>query len=126
MTPPVVLREWLAAARQGGVGFDRAWPVALAAAVDAAQWEREEWIDALLGTVEAWRAAWERRDATKPEQAVAMLVMPGGVPLPERPCEHCDGEIPPERGTRSATARFCSDLCRRRASDLRERERAAA
>ncbi len=37
MTPPEILRERLAGARRDGVSFDVAWPVALAAAVNAAQ-----------------------------------------------------------------------------------------
>jgi hypothetical protein len=118
MTPPEVLRERLAAARQDGVSFDRGWPVALAAAVNAGQWEREEWIDALSGTVEAWRAAWERRDTTRPEQALAVIVRPGGEQLPERACEGCGQEMPADR---NVVARFCSDPCRRRATYLRER-----
>ena len=118
MAPPEVLRERLAAARDDGVGFDEAWPVALAAAVNTAQWEREEWIDALSGTVEAWRAAWERRDATRPEQALSVIVRPGGTPLPERACENCGEEMPADR---NVVARFCSDPCRRHATYLRER-----
>ena len=118
MTPPEVLRERLAAARRDGVGFDEAWPVALAAAVNVVRWEREEWIDALLGTVEAWRAAWERRDATGREQALAVFVRPGGEQLPERACESCGVEMPAER---HRGARFCSDGCRRHATYLRER-----
>jgi predicted nucleic acid-binding Zn ribbon protein len=118
MTPPVVLRERLAAARRGGVGFDEAWPVALAAAVNAAQWEREEWRDVLLGMSETWRAAWERRDASRSERALLAIVTPHGTPLPERACEQCGEEIPADR---SYAARFCSDRCRRRATYLRER-----
>jgi hypothetical protein len=118
--PPVVLRERLAAARRAGVSFEKAWPDALMAAVDASEWERAEWLEVLSGTVEDWRAAWERRPATRPEQALAMLVMPGGKPLPERACEQCGGEIPPERDRR---ALFCSDGCAKRAAYLRERER---
>ncbi len=118
MAPPVVLRERLAAARRGGVGFDEAWPVALAAAVNATQWEREEWRDILSCMVETWRAAWERRDATGAERAVLALVMPGGEPLPERACEQCGEAMPADR---HGAARFCSDPCRRRATYLRER-----
>lgn len=118
MTPPIVLREQLAAARSDGVNFDEAWPVALAAAVSAVQWEREEWIDALSGTIEAWRAAWERRDASRTDRALLVIVRPGGMPLPERACEGCGEEIPADR---NVTARFCSDPCRRRANYLRER-----
>jgi predicted nucleic acid-binding Zn ribbon protein len=117
MTPPEVLRERLAAARRDGVGFDEAWPVALAAAVNTA-WERDEWRDILSCMVETWRAAWERRDATGAERAVLALVMPGGTPLPERACEGCGQEIPADR---NRNARFCSDVCRRRATYLRER-----
>jgi hypothetical protein len=118
MTPPEVLRDRLAIARRGGVGFGEAWPVALAAAASTVQWEREEWIDALSGTIEAWRAAWERRDATRPEQALVVLVRPGGEQLPERACENCGEEIPADR---HRNARFCSDPCRRHATYLRER-----
>ncbi len=121
--PSVVLRERLVAARRAGVSFEEAWPGALDAAVDASRWERAEWLEVLSGTVEAWRAGWERQPATRPERALAMLVMPGGEPLPERACEQCGGEILPERDKR---ARFCSDGCAKRAAYLRERERAAA
>jgi hypothetical protein len=118
MTPPEVLRDRLATARQGGVSFEEAWPVALAAAVDSVQWEREEWQDTLSSMVETWRAAWERRYATGAERAVIALVRPGGTPLPERACEQCGVEIPADR---NGNARFCSDGCRRRATYLRER-----
>ncbi len=118
MTPPAILRERLATARRDGVGFDEAWPVALAAAVNAVQWEREEWIDALSGTTEAWRSAWERRDASSAERALPAIVMSGGTPLPERACEGCGQEIPADR---NRNARFCSDGCRRHTTHLRER-----
>jgi hypothetical protein len=121
MTPPTVLRERLATARSGGLGFEEAWPGALAAAVNAAQWEREEWRDILSGMVETWRAAWERRDASSAERAVLALVMPGGTPLPERACENCGEEMPADR---HRAARFCSDPCRRHATYLRERSAA--
>ena len=121
MTPPEVLRERLATARRDGVGFDEAWPVALTAAVNTAQWEREEWRDILSRMVETWRAAWERRDASCAERAVLALVTPGGTPLPERACENCGDEIPADR---HRAARFCSDPCRRRATYLRERSAA--
>ncbi len=118
MTPPTVLRERLATARSRSVGFEEAWPGALATAVNAAQWEPEEWRDILSGMVETWRAAWERRDATSTERAVLALVMPGGTPLPERACENCGEEIPADR---HRAARLCSDPCRRHATYLRER-----
>ena len=118
MTPPALLRERLTAARRSGVDFDDAWPKALAAAVNTAQWEREEWQDILTCTVETWRAAWERRDASCAEGALLALVMPGGTPLPEAACEQCGEEIPADR---SGVARFCSDRCRRRATYVRER-----
>lgn len=121
--PPVELREQLAAACRAGVSFDQAWPSALKAAVNTSQWGRAEWLEVLSGMVGAWRAGWERQPATRQEQALAMLVMPGGEPLPERACEQCGGEIPPERDKR---ALFCSDGCAKRAAYLRERERAAA
>ncbi len=121
MTPPAVLRERLATARRDGVSFDQAWPGALEAAVCAVQWERAEWLEALSKTVKVWRAGWERRPSTGPERALDALVMPGGEPLPERPCELCGGEIPPARDVR---ALFCSDGCAKRAAYLRERERA--
>lgn len=120
-TPPAVLRDCLATARCAGVSFDEAWPDALTAAVEATRWEREEWQEVLSEMVETWRAAWERRDASRPESALLALVTPGGHPLPERACEHCGEEIPADRGVRGAAARFCSDGCRRRATYLRER-----
>jgi predicted nucleic acid-binding Zn ribbon protein len=123
--PPIVLRERLAAARRTGASFEQAWPGALKAAVDASRWERTEWLQVLSDTVEAWRAGWERQPATRAEEALAMLVLPGGEPLPERACEHCGSEIPPERGQHGPT-RFCTDHCRKRANYARERERAAA
>src|SRR5271157_873601 len=100
MTPPVVLRDRLAAARRGCASFDEAWPVALAAAVNTAQWEREAWWDILSSMVETWRAAWERRDASRPERALLALAEPGGTPLPERACEQCGEEIAADRGLR--------------------------
>ncbi|MGA2166293.1 MAG: hypothetical protein ABSH36_17765 [Solirubrobacteraceae bacterium] len=118
MTPPAVLRERLTAARCSGVDFNDAWPTALAAAVNTAQWEREEWRDILTCMVETWRAAWERRKASCAERALLALVAPGGTPLPERACEQCGEEIPADR---SGAARFCSDGYRRRATYLRER-----
>jgi hypothetical protein len=121
--PTVELREQLAAARRAGASFDEAWPGALETTVSASQWERAEWLEALSDTVEAWRAGWERQPTTRQERALAMLVMPGGEPLPERACEQCGGEIPPERDRR---ALFCSNGCAKRAACLRERERAAA
>jgi predicted nucleic acid-binding Zn ribbon protein len=117
-TPPAVLMERLATARRDGVSFDQAWPMALAAAVNAANWEHEEWRDILSSMVETWRAAWERRAPSRSESAVLALVMPGGTPLPERACEQCGVEIPADR---HGAARFCSDRCRRRATYLRER-----
>jgi hypothetical protein len=121
--PPVVLRERLAAARRAGVSFEEAWPVALAAAVNTAQWERKEWQDALTGTIEAWRAGWDRAAAARREEAFAALRLPGGVPLPERACEQCGEEIPIGR---HGNARYCSDGCAKRAAYLRERARVAA
>lgn len=121
MAPPAVLRERLAAARADGVSFEEAWPVALEAAVSTVQWEREEWIEALSGTVEAWRAAWERRDTTRPEWALAVVVRPGGEQLPERACEGCGVEIAADR---NRNTRFCSEPCRRHITHLREREAA--
>jgi transcriptional regulator with XRE-family HTH domain len=116
--PPVVLRERLAAARRAGASFDEAWPGALIDAVNAVGWERAEWLEVLSELVDTWRAGWEQTPATRPERALAMLALPGGAPLPERACEHCGEEIPPERDRR---ARFCSDHCRRQANYQRER-----
>ncbi len=118
--PPVKLREHLADARRAGASFDHAWPVALEAAVGTVRWERAEWLEALTNTVKVWRAGWERRPSTGPVVALDALVMPGGTPLPERPCELCGGEVPPERDVR---ALFCTDGCAKRAAYLRERER---
>jgi hypothetical protein len=84
MTPPKVL---LAIARSGDMSFEGVWPAALAAAVDTAQWERDEWQDILSSMVETWRAALKRCYAPPPESALLALVTPGGRPLPERACE---------------------------------------
>jgi hypothetical protein len=126
VTPPAILGERLAAARRAGLRFDDAWPAALTEAVNAASWEREQWLEALLGTVKAWRAGWERRAATRPERALLALVTPGGTRLPERACAHCQREIPPERGKRGARPLYCSYRCARRAAYQRERERERA
>lgn len=126
VTPAAILGERLAAARRAGLRFDDAWPAALAEAVNTASWEREQWREAFSGTVETWRAAWERRTATRPERALLALVTPGGARLPERACAHCQREIPPERGKRGARPLYCSYRCARRAAYQRERERERA
>jgi hypothetical protein len=83
-----------------------------------------EWAQVLGGMVEEWRAAWERRPATGPELALAIIATDDDrVPAPERECEHCGQEIPDERGRRGAPARFCSAPCCHAA---RERRKVAA
>jgi hypothetical protein len=64
--PTVELRERLAAARRAGASFDEAWPGALKAAVNASQWERTDWLEALSSTIERRRGA--RDGSASPQQ----------------------------------------------------------
>jgi hypothetical protein len=121
MSPPAVLLEQLAEARRAGRTFDESWPVALGAAVRAAQrFERQEWAQVLGSMADSWRAAWERRPPTAGELALATVdsFRGRGETLPDRECRHCGGGIPDERGRRGA-AFYCSDRCRREASEQR-------
>lgn len=119
---PTVLLEQLAAARRRGESFEAAWPDAFVAALRAAhRRERQDWADVLGGMVESWRAAWERRPATRPELALGLIAAEDrGVPLPARECEHCRGTIPDDRGRRGAPARYCSDRCCHAAHEARK------
>ncbi len=124
MNPAAVLVEQLAAARREGVTFERAWPDALAAALTVVQtkWERSEWANVLGGMVEVWRDAFERVPASRHERALAAVAQdPDRQPMPDRPCERCGEEIPPDRGP---LAIYCSGDCKD--STNRERERTAA
>jgi hypothetical protein len=111
--PPGVLVTQLADARRDGEAFEAVWASALASALAVAPngSERREWSTVLGEMVAIWRAAWERRPASAPEHALATVAQdPDRVPLPERECEHCRGEIGAERGRQAI---FCSDKCRR-------------
>jgi hypothetical protein len=124
MNPATVLVEQLAAARREGVTFEQAFPDAVAAALAVVQtkWERSEWASVLGGMVATWRDAFERVPAGRCEQALAAIAAdPDREPMPDRPCERCAGEIPPDRGP---LAIYCSGDCKD--STNRERERAAA
>jgi hypothetical protein len=121
MSPPAVLLEQLAEARRAGRTFDESWPMAVGAAVRAAQrLERQEWAQVLGSMADAWRAAWERRPPTAGELAAASLdsLRGRGEPLPDRECRRCGGGIPDTRGRR-CTALYCSDRCRREAAEKR-------
>lgn len=122
--PAAILFTQLADARRRGEDFAEAWPDALTAAlagVDAA-WERREWATVLGEMTATWRAAWDRRPALGPEHAlVGLLDDERVVPLPDRECAHCHGEIAAER---KQIAIYCSDECRRAA--VEERRLAAA
>jgi len=122
--PAAALVEQLADARREGVPFEIAWPDALAAALTAEPvgWERAEWRRVLSSMVEMWRDAFERVPASRHERALATVAQdPDRVPLPDRECERCGEEIPPDRGP---LARYCSGDCKDETN--RERERAAA
>jgi hypothetical protein len=123
---PAILFDRLTAARREGQAFEAAWPDALAAALQTAETgrERTEWTEALRGTVESWREAWERRSPSRPERALRVIAEdPEREPIPDRECGHCGGPIPAGRGRPFAPAKFCADECRRAAN--RERERLA-
>jgi hypothetical protein len=110
--PASVLFARLADARRAGESFEDAWPLALAAAlaVVPAKWERTEWRHVLGGMAETWRAAFERWPASSKERALSLLAdNTDREPAPERECEHCRGEIPEGRDTRTI---YCSDKCR--------------
>ena len=122
--PAAVLFTQLADARRRGEHFAEAWPDALteALACVGSSSERGEWRDVLAGMTSTWRAAWERRPASGPEHALGGLLDDERVvPIPERECERCHGEIGPER---KQIAIYCSDECRRAA--VEERRLAAA
>ena len=121
MTSPAgVLRERLVDARRRGEVFDRAWPPALAAALQVVtdRCERDTWAELLCGMASSWRDAWLRRPATSREEALGAAVAEReqGAPLPDRPCEVCDEPIPPERD-RNGRALYCSERCKERARE---------
>jgi predicted nucleic acid-binding Zn ribbon protein len=122
--PAATLVELLAAARREGVTFERAWPDALAAALTVVQtkWERSEWASVLGSMASTWRDAFERVPADGRERALATVAQdPDRVPIPDRECERCGEEIPPDRGP---LAIYCSGDCKDETN--RERERTAA
>jgi hypothetical protein len=120
------LLERLASARRAGLTFDQAWPTALGEAVRVAhRRDREEWAEVLGSMSSSWRAAFERRPATGPELALAIIATDSDrVPMPERECERCRRAIPDDRGRKGAPAKFCGEDCRREAH--RERWQTAA
>lgn len=126
VNPAAVLAEQLAVARRRGESFEDAWPDALAAALAVApvKSEREEWTGVLTGMVDRWRAAFERVPADRRERSLAILASDPErvVPLPDRACERCGEEIPPDRGGLSI---YCSGDCKDETNRERERARAA-
>ncbi|MGA2164349.1 MAG: hypothetical protein ABSH36_07760 [Solirubrobacteraceae bacterium] len=122
VTPASVLTVRLAAARGRGESFQRAWPAAFAAALQTAgTGEGREWAEAFEGTVDAWRGAFERRPVPRRERALHVLAEdPERVPCRDyRECAYCDGPIPEGRGRPSAPAKYCSNQCRKYASNAR-------
>lgn len=117
VSPAAVLLAHLAAARRRGEAFEVAWPAAVAAALRVApRDECEAWHDALAGTLSSWHEAWLRHPPTRAERALRSVAEdPDRVPLPERECERCHGEIPPERG-RGTRVRYCSSECKEAAN----------
>jgi len=126
--PAAILLEQLVDARGRGEDFAAAWPhacrVALAGVSDD---ESEAWLRAFAGTSGSWRASYERQPAPAHERALLALVDDGRVPLPDRPCAHCGGEIAKDAHHR---VRYCSAACRSAANSeagrLARAERAAA
>ncbi|HXW59238.1 MAG TPA: hypothetical protein VEJ23_07140 [Solirubrobacteraceae bacterium] len=118
---PAALLEQLAAARRRGEGFDRAWPDAVGMALEAADAaDRQGWAEALNSLADAWRASFERRPPSRQEHALAVVASdPDRVPVPDRECARCGGEVPPDRPRRAS---YCSQDCR----DLARLERARA
>jgi hypothetical protein len=126
-TPPAVLVERLARARREGVPFGAAWPGALDHALTATHnsTERLHWATVLGGMVPTWRAAFNREPvASSAEAALSMLTADDRTPMPEHPCARCGTEIPAARLRRHA--RWCSDACRRAATDEAATERREA
>jgi predicted nucleic acid-binding Zn ribbon protein len=123
MNPATALVEHLAAARRRGESFDAAWPDALTGALAVVQtaWERNEWAGVLSGMASTWREAYLRVPAGRHERALAAVAQDRDrEPLPDRECERCGEEIPPERGP---LAIYCSGDCKDETN--RENERAA-
>jgi hypothetical protein len=128
---PTVLLDQLAAARAAGATFAQAWPAALDVTLaSSAPLERDDWSVALDETSESWRTAFERQAAPRRERALAIVavdpdrvaaVEPDQVPIGDRECAHCGGEIPDARGRRGAPARYCTPRCKRDAAYVRER-----
>ena len=114
--PASVLFSKLADARRAGESFEQAWPVALTAALASVpnNTERREWMQVLGGMVQTWLAAFERQPASTNERALSLLAdNTDRVPVPDRECEHCHGEVGTDRGP---LARYCSDDCKREAN----------
>jgi hypothetical protein len=127
VTPARILAERLADARREGATFARAWPTALSAALAAVEdkSERARWQDVCSELVDVWRSAFAREAPDVPAQAAfTRLADPERcVPVPERECRHCGGEIPAALGRKAV---FCGDECVRAAKRARERLREAA
>ena len=122
--PATVLVQQLSDARRRGEGFADAWPRALSSALAAAPnaTERQDWATVLGEMVATWRGAFERQSASRHERALlGLLDDERVVPLPDRECLHCHGEIGPER---KRGAIFCSRDCQR--AVVEERRLAAA
>lgn len=74
MTPAERLGRDLADARRRGEPFAEAWTVAVKHAIAGQRRdERTVWSAAFTETAEAWRAAWERRPATRAQVAVLAI-----------------------------------------------------
>jgi hypothetical protein len=117
VTPAVLLADQLLAARRAGVSFMEAWPVSLAAALEATR-EREEWADVLGGMAPTWRAAFDRQAPAVPSP-LYLLSEGGGEEIPAGVCAHCGEELPAEAHERRV---YCDRLC----AGAARRERDAA
>jgi hypothetical protein len=69
------LRGLLEAERAAGADFDRAWPAAVAAALERAptRRQRDTWRAAFEQTREAWRRAYLGEQAGRPEGAIGAV-----------------------------------------------------
>jgi hypothetical protein len=125
--PTCVLGDRLARARRDGQDFHEAWPPALADALRLVAGDPEElkqWHRVLVETLPVWRAAYDRAPATRRDRALALVADPADrEPLPERACALCGRALPADA---HRNRRYCSDLCRRSASDGRPHRQLSA
>ena len=114
--PLAVMVDTLRVQRAEGATFDSAWQTAINSALAVAPvHDAQMWMAALTETRYGWARAFEREPATTAELALAALSDPDReVTDTDRWCQLCDQPIPPSRHRRAV---YCSDWCRRTASN---------